>query len=238
MMKLAALALATVACSASAMKAPKARALALRGGMDSEDGKRLLLASSAFVFLPAPVVASALVVASARAMTKAPEAGAGAVRRGLDAEGVATALGLASSAFILLPAGRDIVSHATAILPGEAATRPLLTMAHEAARSFMWGVWGAVRGVFFFQGGTVRRRRRGHAPRAGLNHCFISFLKIRAIRAKDKPMLRLLWPVTAATFLYCLAGNGPVTAAGGDLGGFVAVCAVQTLAIGYLAVAH
>lgn len=134
------------------------------------------------------------------------------IRGGVDVRDVITGLAYASSAFIFLPAGRDIVSYQTAILPGEAETRPLMTAADPAARSFTWGLWG-------------------------LNHCFITLLKIRAIKAKDVPMLKLLFPVTAATFLYCLTGNGPVSAAGGDLGGFVAVCAVQTASIGYLAFA-
>ena len=50
-----------------------------------------------------------------------------------------TLIALASSAFILLPAGRDIVSYETFILPGEAETRPLMTMAHSSSRTGMWG---------------------------------------------------------------------------------------------------
>ena len=50
-----------------------------------------------------------------------------------------TLIALASSAFILLPAGRDIVSYETSILPGEAETRPLMTMAHSSSRTGMWG---------------------------------------------------------------------------------------------------
>jgi hypothetical protein len=160
----------------------------------------------------AKVLISLLATASALSAPK-DRAAALKVRGGdMSAEGVASALGLASSAFIFLPAGRDVVSYATAILPGEAESRPLMTAADPSARTFMWGLWG-------------------------LNHCFISLLKCKAISAKDKPMLKLLFPLTAATFLYVLMGNGPITAAGGDLSGFVAVTAVQTLAIGYLAFA-
>ena len=51
-----------------------------------------------------------------------------------------TLIALASSAFILLPAGRDIVANTLAILPGEAETRPLIDMAHPAARDGIRGV--------------------------------------------------------------------------------------------------
>ena len=71
-----------------------------------------------------------------------PRGGGGALavsRGGATVDGVVEALAYASSAFIFLPAGRDIVSHGTAILPGEAETRPLMTMAHSSSRTGMWG---------------------------------------------------------------------------------------------------
>jgi hypothetical protein len=131
-------------------------------------------------------------------------------RGGATVDGVVEALAYASSAFIFLPAGRDIVSHGTAILPGEAETRPLMTAADPSARTMTWGMWG-------------------------LNHCFITALKLLAIKAKDKAMLKMLAVLTATYVPLLLVGQKEMGPLGGDVGGFVAICAVQTLTLGYLA---
>jgi hypothetical protein len=131
-------------------------------------------------------------------------------RGGATVDGVIEALAYASSAFIFLPAGRDIVSNGTAILPGEAETRPLMTMADPSARAMTWGMWG-------------------------LNHCFITALKLLAIKAKDKAMLKMLTVLTAIYVPLLLVGQKEMGPLGGDVGGFVAICAVQTLTLGYLA---
>ena len=125
-------------------------------------------------------------------------------------ETLATIVAYASSAFIFLPAGRDIVSYGTAILPGEAETRPLMTAADPSARAMTWGMWG-------------------------LNHCFITALKLLAIKAKDKAMLKMLTVLTAIYVPLLLVGQKEMGPLGGDVGGFVAICAVQTLTLGYLA---
>ena len=88
-------------------------------------------------------------MAVTRGKTRAAKAKGGLVKQAM------TLIALASSAFILLPAGRDIVSYETSILPGEAETRPLMTMAHSSSRTGMWGIWG-------------------------LNHCFVALLKVAA----------------------------------------------------------
>ena len=131
-------------------------------------------------------------------------------RGGATVDGVVEALAYASSAFIFLPAGRDIVSYGTAILPGEAETRPLMTAADPSARAMTWGMWG-------------------------LNHCFITALKLLAIKAKDKAMLKMLTVLTAVYVPLLLVGQKEMGPLGGDVGGFVAICAVQTLTLGYLA---
>ncbi len=46
-----------------------------------------------------------------------------------------------TAGFVFLPAGRDIVSHKTAILPGESDMRKAMTMTKVGTRTFMWGVW-------------------------------------------------------------------------------------------------
>ena len=71
----------------------------------------------------------------------------------------------------------------------------------------------------------------------GLNHCFVALLKVAAILAKDKEQLKKLWVLTAATAAYVAKWHSDVADYGGDLGGFVVVCGLQTLSIGYLAFA-
>lgn len=99
--------------------------------------------------------------ATAATLSKPPLTSALQLRGGaLDADTlkqVATGLAYASSGFILLPAGRDIVSPGTNLLPGEDTTRPLMTMTSPSARTFTWGLWG-------------------------LNHCFLSLLKLKAVK--------------------------------------------------------
>ena len=143
-------------------------------------------------------------MAVTRGKTRAAKAKGGLVKQAM------TLIALASSAFILLPAGRDIVSYETSILPGEAETRPLMTMADPSARTMTWGMWG-------------------------LNHCFITALKLLAIKAKDKAMLKMLTVLTAIYVPLLLVGQKEMGPLGGDVGGFVAICAVQTLTLGYLA---
>jgi hypothetical protein len=118
----------------------------------------------------------------------------------------------ASSAFIFIPAGRDIVSYGTCLLPGEDKTRPLMTPVNPKARTFMWGVWG-------------------------LNHCALSFLKCLAVYNDDKYMLKFLGLTAAITFGYLVKEKKKFDEAGGDIGGFVAVCGVQTASLAYLAFA-
>ena len=71
----------------------------------------------------------------------------------------ATWVGLASSGFILLPAGRDVVAMETPILPGDEELIAAMTMANPDARRWFWGMWG-------------------------LNHCFLAVLKLQAINQK------------------------------------------------------
>jgi len=97
----------------------------------------------------------------------------------------------------------------TAILPGDEELISALAIANPDAKRWFWGMWG-------------------------LNHCFLSILKLQAINQKDKAMLKKLFIPTAATFLYCVLGQSDMGGAA-DLGGFIVICGLQTLAIGYLA---
>ena len=56
----------------------------------------------------------------------------------------ATWVGLASSGFILLPAGRDVVAMETPILPGDEELIAAMTMANPDARRWFWGMSGPV----------------------------------------------------------------------------------------------
>lgn len=120
-------------------------------------------------------------------------------------EGLATALAYLSSAFILIPAGRDVVAHGTLLLPGEENVRPMMNMTGAKTREWMWGMWG-------------------------LNHCLVSLLKVLAVSKADRPMLKLLAASSLATGYYCVVGQ----LAHGDMEGFIAVCAVQAASLGYL----
>ena len=128
------------------------------------------------------------------------------------ADVAATYVGYFTSAFILLPAGRDIVSYATNLLPGEDKTRPLMTAASPKARTFMWGVWG-------------------------LNHCALSALKCIAIYNQDAFMLKFLGATAAITLGYLVKEKAPIEEAGGDINGFIVICGLQTLSLSYLAFA-
>jgi hypothetical protein len=85
--------------------------------------------------------------------------------------------------------------------------------------------------------GTANTTCSRNAGIWGLNHCFVALLKVAAVLAKDKEQLKKLWVLTAATTAYVAKWNNDVADYGGDLGGFVVVCGLQTLSIGYLAFA-
>ncbi len=59
----------------------------------------------------------------------------------------------------------------------------------------------------------------------------------QAIYSDDRPLLKFLFVTAAITLAYLVREKGAFEEAGGDVGGFVAVCAVQSLSLGYLAFA-
>ena len=97
-------------------------------------------------------------------------------------ETIAKYAALASSAFIFIPAGRDMISYGTFLLPGEENIRPLMTMAGESARTWMWGMWG-------------------------FNHCVICLIKILAVLGGDKTMLKLMAANAAGLAAYWCSAN-------------------------------
>ena len=76
----------------------------------------------------------------------------------------------------------------------------------------MWGVWG-------------------------LNHCALSFLKCMSIYKSDTPMLQFCFVTAILTLGYLVKEKKPIEEAGGDVMGFVVLCGLQTLSLGYLAFA-
>ena len=97
-------------------------------------------------------------------------------------ETIAKYAALASSAYIFIPAGRDMISYGTFLLPGEENIRPLMTMSGEKARFWMWGMWG-------------------------FNHCVVCLIKILAVLGGDKTMLKLMAANAAGLAAYCVLGQ-------------------------------
>ena len=71
--------------------------------------------------------------------------------------------------------------------------------------AWMWGMWG-------------------------LNHCFMSLFKIIAALKGDKTMLKLLAISAVVTAGYCALGQKEH----GDMEGFIVICTIQVLSLGYL----
>ena len=82
-----------------------------------------------------PLLVVVLVAALVNAAPSAPEM--------TNMEAIATMIAYASSAFVFLPAGRDIISYSTFLLPGEENVRPMMMMQDPKVAYWMWGMWGA-----------------------------------------------------------------------------------------------
>lgn len=118
---------------------------------------------------------------------------------------------LFSSAFIVLPAGRDIVAPLTEIpFMGDGKMLSLMNMQGKEARHMMWGIWG-------------------------VNHVFVSILKVIAVRENDQRMMKMLLWTVLPTLYFLIANNANMAAAGGDMIGFVVLIAAQTVSLSYLA---
>ena len=57
----------------------------------------------------------------------------------------------------------------------------------------------------------------------------------QAIYNDDKPLLKFVFVTAAITFAYLVKEKQSFEEAGGDIGGFVVVCGIQSVALGYLA---
>ena len=69
----------------------------------------------------------------------------------------------------------------------------------------------------------------------GINHVFLSVLKVIAVRENDQKMLKMLLWTVAPTLYFLVANNSGMKAAGGDMTGFVVIIALQLISLSYLA---
>jgi hypothetical protein len=120
-------------------------------------------------------------------------------------------IALFSSAFIIVPAGRDVIFPMTPI-PGmdDGKMLQLMNPSGKEARAMFWGLWG-------------------------INHVFLSVLKVIAVRENDQKMMKMLLWTVAPTLYFLVANNAGMKAAGGDMTGFVVIIALQMISLSYLA---
>ena len=128
----------------------------------------------------------------------------------MDAKLFAKATAYFSCGFILLPAGRDVVATGKAIMPGDERLLELMAPADSVVAPWLWGMWG-------------------------LNHCALSYLKCRAVYHNDKSLMKFLWGTAVATTGYLIANEAAMAAKGASMMGFVVICSLQCLSLGYLA---
>ena len=122
---------------------------------------------------------------------------------------VAKVVAYVSCAFILIPAGRDIVATYASLLPGDDEIMALLRDIHPAAAKWLWPMWG-------------------------FNHCTLSALKLRAVYQNDQPMLQILCATAVATTCFMIVAEADMVVEGASMMGFIAICSLQCLSLGYL----
>ena len=93
-------------------------------------------------------------------------------------------------------------------MPGDDEMWALLKV-HEAAAKWLWPLWG-------------------------FNHCSLAVLKLRSIYTDDKFMLKFLfWTAVYTTYLL-IVSESEMQQAGASMMGFIAICSLQCLSLGYL----
>lgn len=116
-----------------------------------------------------------------------------------------------SSAFIVVPAGRDIVAPLYGLpLLDDGKMLQLMNPQGKDAQTMMWGVWG-------------------------INHVFVSILKVIAVRENNQRLMKMLLCTVVPTLYFLVAGNAGMKKAGGDMTGFVIIIALQLVSLTYLA---
>ena len=74
---------------------------------------------------------------------------------------------------------------------GDGKMLSLMNMQGKEARQMMWGIWG-------------------------VNHVFVSILKVIAVRENDQRMMKMLLWTVLPTLYFLIANNANMAAAGGD----------------------
>ena len=125
-----------------------------------------------------------------------------------DLTSIAKTVAYFSCGFILIPAGRDIVASYASIMPGDDEMWALLKV-HPAAAKWLWPMWG-------------------------FNHCALTVLKLKATYENDQPMLKFLFWTALATTYFMVVAESDMVKEGSSLMGFIAICTLQCLSLGYL----
>ena len=122
---------------------------------------------------------------------------------------VAKVVAYVSCAFILIPARRDIVATYANLLPRDNEIMALLRDIHPAAAKWLWPMWG-------------------------FNHCTLSALKLRAVYQNDQPMLQILCATAIVMTYLMIVAEADMNGQGVSMMGFIAICSLQCLSLGYL----
>lgn len=128
----------------------------------------------------------------------------------MDVNTIATYTVYFVSAFMFLPAGRDIFAPGKAILPGDDKLLAIMSPKSQTAFNMVWNLWG-------------------------LNWCVISAMKILAVSGGADAFVKLGFVADLLAFAIMLKEKGSMAEGGGDITPFLALFAIELLALGALA---
>ena len=133
---------------------------------------------------------------------------------GLKADDLAKYAVYFCSAFMFLPAGRDVVAPGASVLPDDDKLLAAMNPGPTALWAFMWNLWG-------------------------INWCVISVLKILVVSSTASKLKGKLLKLGLAHDVLVtgklLLDFGKATAVGADMSGFLTLFGLETLALAKLA---
>ena len=133
---------------------------------------------------------------------------------GLKADDLAKYAVYFCSAFMFLPAGRDVVAPGAVVLPDDDKLLAAMNPGPTALWAFMWNLWG-------------------------INWCVISVLKILVVSSTASKLKGKLLKLGLAHDVLVtgklLLDFGKATAVGADMSGFLTLFGLETLALAKLA---
>ena len=133
---------------------------------------------------------------------------------GLKADDLAKYAVYFCSAFMFLPAGRDVVAPGASVLPDDDKLLAAMNPGPTALWGFMWNLWG-------------------------INWCVISVLKILVVSSTASKLKGKLLKLGLAHDVLVtgklLLDFGKATAVGADMSGFLTLFGLETLALAKLA---